>query len=119
MTQPTEEQIALTRSNRLLEESERKLAFINGKIDATIDNFVADPENIEMLRHLAWARTGMKFGIENGKVHGAPPGWPEGINEQSFVEEWTSNQKNTAVSKTPVESTQDSPTVVQFKSLLE
>ncbi len=93
MTQPTEEQIALARSNRLLEENERKLAFVNGKIDAIIDVIATDPEHIELLRHLAWAKTGMKFSMIDGHVSGAPPGWPDKFPQTEFIDKWISVQK--------------------------
>lgn len=73
-------------------ETREQLAYVRGQLDSTIEALARDPEHVELLRALAWARTGLVFGMQDGKPTSVPSGWPEGIDGGMFVAEWVKEQ---------------------------
>lgn len=84
----------IAEARRQRAEAETQLAYTRGRIDAILDEVTSDPEHVEMLRCLAWARTGQRLGMNrDGKIVGAPDGWPEGVDPDGFVDEWVAGQR--------------------------
>lgn len=79
-------------ARREMAELREKEAYFRGRVDAAIDDALADPEQIELLRAMAWHRTGANLSLsKDGKVAGAPEGWPDGVDRDQFVADWAEN----------------------------
>lgn len=74
-------------------EAREQRAHAVGQLDATIEAWAREAENVELLRGLAWARTGLVFGMKDGKLTRVPPGWPEGVDGGAFVADWVKAEK--------------------------
>jgi hypothetical protein len=105
-----------------LAEVERDIAFTLGKIEQVYDSLRDDPEHVELMRGLAWARNGARMGLADGRVIGAPEGWPEGVGPEEFMGEWIEDKK--AEHRRPIIRDNDptdapvSPAVKQFREML-
>lgn len=76
-------------ARRELAEIRAQGAYLRGRVDAAIDDALADPAQIELLRAMAWHRAGhrLSLGREN-TITGVPDGWPEGVDQDQFVADW-------------------------------
>ena len=88
MSTPEKERAELARARADRAEIQLAAAHTTGRIAQVYDNLRDDPEHVELMRCLAWTRTGQTPFLKDGRPTGAPAGWPDGVDADTFVGEW-------------------------------
>ena len=119
-----EEQRSLDREGMRRAMAERdelalKIAHNVGRLHQIYQGLRTDSEHVDLMRGLAWTRTGRTFGMKNGKPTGVPDEWPPGVDPDTFVGEWIESKKAEHAAPTTTSATDEGPVSSAVRKLRE
>lgn len=78
-----------------LHDNQVALARVHGQLDARLDSLRDDNDFVDGLRALEWRRADPSLGLElrDGKIHGIPDGWPEGVDGEQVVDDHLATER--------------------------
>ena len=109
-------------------EKEAELAEVRGQLRGTLQATLAGPEFQELYRTKCWmeCRPDLHIYQEKGKIKGVPPGWPEQIDQVSYIADAVNRHTDKQMQqyfpdapKTRDEMIDESPSVVRLKEYLK
>ena len=106
---------------RLRVECAEKRGRLLGSLDARMENLRRDPELNDALRAGEWLRADPSLHLEmrDGRLHGVPEGWPEGVDGDAVVDARLAAERGKMLARigtTESRSDAPSPMVADFRA---
>lgn len=78
-----------------------QLAELRGRVNQVFDELREDKAQREELRNPARHQSGVRLGLKDGRLTGAPDGWPEGVDPDTFINDWIEERRSSYLSGIP------------------